>query len=112
MPPTLGELMKSHRTRPGSKITQAGLGERLGVPQATISRWEKNENGPEDQFIPAIAAWLGADEPTVIAARYEGARQRREGGGKSDLVRCYEQLDEALVRIRTLEAELRRHVKQ
>ncbi len=106
MPTTLGALIKSRREETGQ--SQPEVAEHLGVPQGTISRWERDGGAPRDEQVPRLATWLGVDAGTVIAARYEGARMRRAGENRTPLQQCRDELGVMTERIRLLEAELRK----
>lgn len=106
MTTTLGALIKSRREETGQ--SQPQLAEHFGVPQGTISRWERDDGAPRDVQIPAIARWLGMDETVVVAARYEATRRRRAGESRTPLQQCRDELETMTERIRLLEAELRK----
>ncbi len=106
MPTTLGALIKSRRDQTGQ--SQPQVAEILGVPQGTISRWERDGGAPRDAQVPPLAEWLGVDDAAVIAARYEGAKMRRAGENRTPLQQCRDELESALERVRLLEADLRK----
>lgn len=62
--------------RTGDGLSQAKLGEMLGVTQSTISKWEDGF-GPEDENLLAVANWLG-----ISAAE---AQRMRDSDGDDDL---------------------------
>lgn len=47
----------------GSELTQAQIAARLGVTQATVSRWARGEMSPDRELWPAIEALLGLSLP-------------------------------------------------
>lgn len=59
----LGHLIETERLRRG--MTQRELGERLGVSQATIDRWEKGANPPVRTHWAGIARFLGSTQNEV-----------------------------------------------
>jgi len=56
--------LRDYRTKHG--LTCRDMGERLGVSDATISRWENGERSPDRQYIPVLAELTGVD-PLEIA---------------------------------------------
>ena len=63
----IGEVIKSKRQK--RNITQAELGEMLGVTPQAVSRWEMGVSYPDIAMVPAIseALWVSADELLGIA---------------------------------------------
>ena len=77
---TVGKRIKSARGRLDPKLSQAALGEALGISDKAVSAWERDEGIPEATRFPAIAKalrvpllWLitgegpGPDEFDLIA---------------------------------------------
>ncbi len=52
-----GEILRKERKRKG--LTQAELGERLGVKQQAICKWEKNESEPSSEDLLTLANMYG-----------------------------------------------------
>ena len=61
---TIGERLRRFRKLSGK--TQPEIGELLGVPQATISKWEKGVQQPSSRHAAQIAAILGEDIGVVM----------------------------------------------
>lgn len=62
-----GEFIALLRREQG--LTQAELGERLGVTNKTISRWERGNYMPDLALIPDLAAHLGVSVSELFAAQ-------------------------------------------
>jgi transcriptional regulator with XRE-family HTH domain len=83
-PTVAGRLIRAARR--DAEISQGALGERIGVRQQTVAKWESGENRPTMDNLVAIAAALpafdlyGAVEalwPTVAEAAARGVAGRR-----------------------------------
>lgn len=61
----IGRFMAQLRKEQG--LTQAQLGEKLGVTNKTISRWENGNYMPDLAAIPALAAQLGVSVSELLA---------------------------------------------
>lgn len=97
--------------RKKTPLTQADLGEKVGVEPSTVSRWESGKDMPEDSRLPDIAKHLGVtiEELTGTAPPvastvgemtpfelekmlqdYTGARLKKE---EKELLRLFRQAD-------------------
>ncbi len=54
---TLGQRIQEHRLRLG--LSQAGLGERLGVSRQAVSRWEADGAVPDTDKLIALSRLFG-----------------------------------------------------
>lgn len=72
-------MLESERRRRG--LTQAEVGERIGVSQATIDRWERGQNPPVATYWTALGRFLDVPraEVAILAAkrRNTGADQAK-----------------------------------
>lgn len=107
----LKDRLREARERITPKLTQAALGEKLGVTSQAVSQWERGEDRPDIEKLPKIAAalessvdWLLSDyapkstEKTLsfwplfkAAEGLDGAERRRA----YKLIRSALDLDEA-----------------
>ena len=55
----LGALIHRKRTDRDPQLTQAGLGDLIGKPQAVISRWEHGRRMPDGDTLAALVRVLG-----------------------------------------------------
>lgn len=55
-------------TRERIGLTQAEVGARLGVPQSTICRWERNPERLKVENLCRLAAALGVDPEKLVGA--------------------------------------------
>ena len=60
---TLGDHLRKRRLDLG--LFQKDVAVTIGVDTNTITNWEKNGGGPQLQFIPKIADFLGYELPTA-----------------------------------------------
>lgn len=90
----LGDLITVARKARG--MTQAELGDKLGVTQATINRYESGARDPDDAAIAALADALGVTERLLRhGAKFRGAlavdaHMRRQSTTKASLWRTAE----------------------
>ena len=84
---TLGDHIRARRIDLG--LFQRQVAEHIGVCEATITNWERNESRPPVQYIPAIIGLLGYDpsapatslpERLIAARRVQGLTQREMAG--------------------------------
>lgn len=93
---TVGNTIASLRSNKG--ITQAELGERIGVSFQAVSKWERGETLPDISILPVLADVLG----TTIDYILRGAETRLSFKGKinvSDMIEginCLKKMGELL----------------
>lgn len=63
---TISEVL-TERLADGS-TTQEEAAVHLGVSQATVNRWVKGKSSPSTPHVPALVAFTGLDEPTILDA--------------------------------------------
>jgi Zn-dependent peptidase ImmA (M78 family)/transcriptional regulator with XRE-family HTH domain len=91
---TIGELLTVARRARG--MTQAELGEQVGVSQVTINRYESGDREPNEAMVRRLAAVLGVTERFLLhGERYRGAllvdaHMRRQKSTKASLWRMAE----------------------
>lgn len=64
MPDGFGACVATLRTK--LDMTQAELGERLGVEDSTVSRWESGDAFPRRENLKALASVLGVTEADLF----------------------------------------------
>ena len=64
-----GEILKKERKKYG--LTQAELGERLGVKQQAICKWEKNESEPSSENLSTLATMYGVTVDYLLGRETE-----------------------------------------
>lgn len=112
---TLSELLQERSDETG--ITDTDAGRACGVSQTTYGRWRRGVVIPEDDNLPAIAAFLHRTEDAIDRAIQEQRRRARKGrlvtidGGRAtrSRVRNPRQIDSALT---ALEAEVKRQADE
>jgi transcriptional regulator with XRE-family HTH domain len=62
-------------------LLQADLGERFGVDEATVYRWEAGRKGIGPQHLPAVIEFIGCDPREVGNGFGEQVRARRRALG-------------------------------
>lgn len=75
---TIGDHVRARRLDLG--LTQAELGEILGVSEPTVYNWEKHRTDPDLRTLPRVIDWLGYDprpEREDLVARVAAERQRQ-----------------------------------
>lgn len=86
---TLGQRIQEHRLRLG--LSQAGLGEKLGVSRQAVSRWEADGAVPDTDKLIALSRLFGLtlNELLQVENPPEGAaEQEREAPvGKAPQIR-------------------------
>lgn len=92
---TIGKNIAALRKKCG--LTQAQLGERLGVSNQAISKWEKGMNLPDVMLLPQIAKVFG----TTIDRLFEGCDAPMEEASDERLVWILrEEYDDATLIVR------------
>lgn len=91
---TIADLVHHFIVRTG--LTDAELGDLVGVHQSQISRWRRGVGVPRESYVVPLAEALDVDPEIVEAARVEGERLRIELAEKNEA-----SLDEELRRIRS-----------
>lgn len=108
---TIAELIHEYLVRTG--ITDAELGDLVGVHQTQISRWKRGTGVPRASFVSAIAEVLDLPEDEVEEARVEGEKvrselaTRRERDPREELIRVRRELRATQAKVRRLEERLR-----
>lgn len=69
-PVELGTILRRHRV--ALKLTQKDVGERLGVKQATVARWESGRR-PEPEYFDGIAGFLELPRDDVLRFAHQAA---------------------------------------
>ena len=64
MKKSLGEAIKSHRTRCG--MTQEFLAEQLGVSRQAVSKWESGKADPSTSNLLALAKLFGISPEELL----------------------------------------------
>lgn len=80
----IGKFISELRKEKG--LTQEQLGERLGVTQKTVSRWENGRNMPDIAMLPILCEELDIN----IAELMNGARSQEEELTKADVAQAFE----------------------
>lgn len=75
-----GELIKAARQKAGMK--QAELASKLGLPQQSISQWERNVRNPKIESLEKIATALEIDVDELRDRKTAEAKERRKGHGE------------------------------
>jgi transcriptional regulator with XRE-family HTH domain len=57
---------KIKELRKGMRLTQKELGERIGVPQATVSKWEAGAQMPDQENLLRVSKFFGIDAEEMI----------------------------------------------
>lgn len=65
---TLGETLRRRR-REELKLDTAEAAQRIGVSQPSYSDWENDKSKPGDQYLTAIADFLGTTRAEVVLLR-------------------------------------------
>ena len=80
----IGKFISELRKEKG--LTQEQLGERLGVTQKTVSRWENGRNMPDIAMLPILCEELDIN----IAELMNGTRSQEEQFTKADVAQAFE----------------------
>lgn len=111
--PTVADLVHECLVRTG--LTDAELGDLIGVHQSQISRWKRGAGVPRESYVTALAEVLDLPDDVVEDARVEGERlrvelaARREKDPKEELRRMKKELRAAQAKAKRLEEKLRRY---
>lgn len=65
---TLGDALRRRREALG--LSQKALADRLGVEQATVSRWEKGTQSPRSEQFDALAEFLAVTVRELVGLIY------------------------------------------
>ncbi len=88
-PNELGARLASLRKAAG--MTQAEVAEALGIPQTTVSFYERGASYLPSSILPPLARLLGVSIEEILGIEGEGPRKR---GPKSRLERQFETIQE------------------
>lgn len=80
----IGKFISELRKEKG--LTQEQLGERLGVTQKTVSRWENGRNMPDIAMLPILCEELDIN----IAELMNGTRSQEDRFTKADVAQAFE----------------------
>ena len=64
---TIGDRIRIKRKEMG--LTQVDLGEKLGVTDRAVSKWEQNEGNPDFSLLPQLAAVLNVTLDYLITGK-------------------------------------------
>jgi transcriptional regulator with XRE-family HTH domain len=84
-PTSVGEFIR--RSRETANLSQAGLAERLGTRQSTVSSWERDENGVAIETLYRLAeplGWTGEDIDRAIGIMKRQAAESVATKGSTD----------------------------
>ena len=74
----IGELVFETRNRLG--LTQAELGELLGIQQNSLARWERGEREPDGRYVQLALNWIehrGVEQMREDIAKESAAAKRK-----------------------------------
>lgn len=74
-PERIGQFIQSGRKAAG--ITQAEMGERLGVSSQSVSNWERGESLPDIALLPDLACMLRCSVDAILSGGEGGGGFRR-----------------------------------
>ncbi len=66
---------KIQELRKARSMTQAELGEKLGITSQAISKWEKGESLPDIMMLPALCQLLGVSVDALLEMPFEARKQ-------------------------------------
>ena len=81
----IGDNIKYYRKL--NKMTQAELGEKLGLSRVAITSWESNRTRPNCGYVEALAQIFGIMKTDLLGTEYLSEREAK-------LVECFRHADE------------------